>query len=1047
MTNFIIALFVAITVFVLFSALRNKIPRTIGLRNVWRRKSNTILVVIGSMIATCLITSSLVLQDSLDKTFYTMVLENEGEIDARVDFQEKGVTTSPLTYIADRDLTAVEQALHTDDIDGVLPMYQITASPFVLDKEGNPRLQAYNIQVRALDPEAATHFGSSPPKLSLASDSLSDAIVGKGLADELDAQVGDTVAFTFFDHTFTLKIKEIVDPNGIVEDRGLVVQKKFITDSLQLPEHSAQIMLVSKTGGVRPDAYDGQVFQTSIEKALENVTLEKYDIDVYETKSEALDGYGMGNFVSILLAISIFGSLVGTLLIVSLYSMLATERKSEMGILRAIGFTRGDLVKTFVYEGFIYSLLASCVGVLAGIGVGSILVNQFTSMFGSLFETVQEGPTLDFVFSYSSTSLAIGAASGFLFTIITVMLASYVFSKINIVNAIRRLPEIKFYRWSAKTIFSLGLKALMFIAGIGSLIFSYKLPSMFQTMRDQSASLFQKMTDAKFTQTTEVYAGYAQFIGITLIIWFSALIFVQLVKITKQKDWSRYIFRIASVISILFNALIQQFDALQKAIQYDAGMALFFISGGMLVVSAAVLIGYSLTIIVRVIEITLKRFSSLTSVFRMGLRYPDSNVGRTGMTMIMFSLIIFLVVFISSVKTSINNATDEMTVNAMGGYTIDIMFNENANQKEITDARTKIQANSDVESAVTPSYLPVTFPDYADRELPPSVSAYSEEPANEGEVERLSSTVTALPKELVSAVRPVISEKLPAYADDEAVWKALDEDSSKVVLGTWFDQHRDDTLIDGQKFPDFKLGDTIRITDPSKSVTVEKQIIALLPYEGEGFGGINSEFTRNIIGGSQSIVDSFDEAVVSKFAYREMLVREKDGVDRADLVKDIKKELLGANISMVMDINVMLGAAFALINSIFLLLEGFLSLNLLIGSAGLAIIIARAVHERRQQIGMLRSLGFQRVMVLGVFFLESTFIAFLSIVIGISTGLVSVYSFFEIFMRDQGMDLVYPVKEITIIVAGVYVVAILLSLWPAYKASRLEPVEATNYPE
>jgi ABC-type antimicrobial peptide transport system permease subunit len=86
-------------------------------------------------------------------------------------------------------------------------------------------------------------------------------------------------------------------------------------------------------------------------------------------------------------------------------------------------------------------------------------------------------------------------------------------------------------------------------------------------------------------------------------------------------------------------------------------------------------------------------------------------------------------------------------------------------------------------------------------------------------------------------------------------------------------------------------------------------------------------------------------------------------------------------------------------------------------------------------------------MVLGVFFLESTFIAFLSIVIGVATGLLSVYSFFEIFMREQGMDLVYPVKEITIIVAGVYIVAILLSLWPAYKASRLEPVEATNYPE
>ena len=40
------------------------------------------------------------------------------------------------------------------------------------------------------------------------------------------------------------------------------------------------------------------------------------------------------------------------------------------------------------------------------------------------------------------------------------------------------------------------------------------------------------------------------------------------------------------------------------------------------------------------------------------------------------------------------------------------------------------------------------------------------------------------------------------------------------------------------------------------------------------------------------------------------------------------------------------------------LLEGFLSLGLLIGIAGLGVVMVRAVRERRREIGMLRAMGF-----------------------------------------------------------------------------------------
>jgi ABC-type antimicrobial peptide transport system permease subunit len=47
------------------------------------------------------------------------------------------------------------------------------------------------------------------------------------------------------------------------------------------------------------------------------------------------------------------------------------------------------------------------------------------------------------------------------------------------------------------------------------------------------------------------------------------------------------------------------------------------------------------------------------------------------------------------------------------------------------------------------------------------------------------------------------------------------------------------------------------------------------------------------------------------------------------------------------------------------LIQGFMGLGLIVGVAALGVISARAVVERRQQIGVLRAIGFRRGMVQG----------------------------------------------------------------------------------
>ena len=55
-----------------------------------------------------------------------------------------------------------------------------------------------------------------------------------------------------------------------------------------------------------------------------------------------------------------------------------------------------------------------------------------------------------------------------------------------------------------------------------------------------------------------------------------------------------------------------------------------------------------------------------------------------------------------------------------------------------------------------------------------------------------------------------------------------------------------------------------------------------------------------------------------------------------------------------------------------------MGLGLIVGVAALGVITARSVVERRQQIGVLRAIGFRRRMVQVSFLLESSFIALTS---------------------------------------------------------------------
>ncbi|MGZ3637169.1 MAG: ABC transporter permease, partial [Ktedonobacterales bacterium] len=130
------------------------------------------------------------------------------------------------------------------------------------------------------------------------------------------------------------------------------------------------------------------------------------------------------------------------------------------------------------------------------------------------------------------------------------------------------------------------------------------------------------------------------------------------------------------------------------------------------------------------------------------------------------------------------------------------------------------------------------------------------------------------------------------------------------------------------------------------------------------------------------------------------------------------------------------------------ILVGLVGLALLVGMAALAVTGSRAVVERRQQIGMLRALGFHRLHVQALFLLESLLVGAAGTSIGLLLGLLLCRNIFAVdfFAPVQsGLILVVPWGELGVICGCALVASAIAAILPAWQAGHVAPADALRY--
>jgi putative ABC transport system permease protein len=236
------------------------------------------------------------------------------------------------------------------------------------------------------------------------------------------------------------------------------------------------------------------------------------------------------------------------------------------------------------------------------------------------------------------------------------------------------------------------------------------------------------------------------------------------------------------------------------------------------------------------------------------------------------------------------------------------------------------------------------------------------------------------------------------------------------------------------------------VIDPlGRQITIfgrKVEIIGTFKEEGDNaFGGSNDRwvvlpvnFARNFIDLNSHNIESSILVKGKKNISNEALTDELTGIMRS--VRKLKpgvKDNFAINETSI--ITQGFDQIFGVVAIVGWIIGGF---SLLVGGFGIANIMFVSVKERTAQIGIQKSLGAKNSFILQQFLFEAIFLSML----GGLFGLLLIYTGTVLVTEFGGMEVVLSMKNIVLGLSVSAVIGLISGLFPAWSASRLNPVDA-----
>ena len=1193
----VLAIFLAAMSVVAVLAGQNRIMLKMGLRPIPRRLGQTVLIIIGVMLSTVIISAAFGTGDTLSFSIRSEVLEGLKTIDelvipARAKADDSFGSAPYVPYRRFEELQA--ELADFGEIDGLMP--QIGESVPAVNLRTSQSEGA--MRVAGVAPELLEGFETF--KLTSGEDvRLDDLLDGEAYindeaAEELDAVAGDELRLFIDGQTPTFKVKGVLENGGlagrdstlilplarvqrvfgrageinsiVVSNRGGIREgtelskqvtrrlRVFYTDSgvasqlkgllnqeevlnaleereESLPEHMQKDVsqLRNELRGAElsddlislladEDIVD-VVFDVLEENELREVDREArtlfddlVEFRVIEFKRRGLefaDDLGSG-VTTFFMVFSLFSISVGILLIFLIFVMLASARRSEMGMARAVGAKRRHLVQMFTFEGTAYSVVSAAVGVALGLAISAgmmVIINRLIASF--------EDDPFRLSIHFEPRTVIVAYCVGMIITFATVAVSSYRVSRLNIVTAVRGLPEAIvlsgqaslsqrlllvgravvrpfIFLWRAiryllrlsvgRSLRNLGLAALsaippVWVFGIAVALVRFSWPYVLRGWLLLLLGALVTYWGFSVLERLSVFTGGVSLMilglglmmrvlavrrrmplgafGVLILLGGAALLAIGFVETsvltiiiavvsiligasmaapfvvggvaTRPDVIDRLAYTFLGAVMLVFWALPSDaFLNVTEDLQGDFDM--MFVSGIFMVSAAVWTVMYNADLLLRALTFATARFGQLRPVLVTAVAYPMSNKFRTGLTLAMFSLVIFALMVMSILSEIFGSQfADAETVT--GGWDIEAQVNP---KTPIEDIRRNIEDEPGLHVVDFEAIGGYTWMGLQARQI-------------EGESQKWEGqAVRAASDEFLRASDYKFKLIAEGYGTTgEQVWQALISDPSLAVVGgnmvsssEGSDPEDFDPWLEEPFYKDEKMSAVdVEVRERRTGAVVQLKVIGVLD---------------RILENSQTMIVSksiLDDAIPFPVPITHYRFRVAEGVDAKGVARSMEASFLEHG----MDTDVLeekLEKEAAAAKTFFRLFIGFMALGLLVGVAALGVVSTRAVVERRQQIGVLRAIGYRRRMIQLSFLLESSFIALLGILIGTTLGIVLGWQAYSDIKEDEGLETLrfsIPWIQIGVILAVTYAASLLATYLPARHASRIYPAEALRY--
>jgi putative ABC transport system permease protein len=823
------------------------------------------------------------------------------------------------------------------------------------------------------DPNRSAALGSFTEDSGtlLAGPAPGEVLLDDQAASELNASAGDRLV-VYGSQPVTVRVQAVVrdDARGGFEGGGSV-----FTDlpTAQLAENrtgEVNYLAVTNVGSLS----GGVALSASVAATL-NATLARLGLlgplSVHQVlKDDLARAASSGqNLVSLFLVLGLFSIVAGAMLIVGIFVMLAEERKGEMGMLRAIGLKRRHLVLAYYFEGLVYSAGSALAGTALGVVVALGLLDALVQIEGGGVSS----QAIVASFTIAPASLAEAYVTGFVLTLVTVVVASYRASRLNIVRAIRSVPEPP-PSLSAYT----GLAYLgVAMAVVGSLLY---------------ASSYRGTGDISIP----IAAGGVLAVGAGLI----ASRFVR----------NRLVFSITGAILGVWGGY-EPFHRALLGSAHSGTISAFFVDGLLMILGAVLLYAFNGRTVVAGITRLLGSRGRRVAIARIGLSYPTRRPFRTAITLTIFALVLFTIVGVATIGSSIGADLSGAIRSESGGYTFFAY-----SQRPIADLPADIANNSTLSRMFT-DVVPMTAGAISERfsglSVPFADSVFAPNASAPGS------------SNFFTTNQFNFSATLDGRSTGQ-VWRALETNASVAIVDHSYAAGGFNVGVSSH--PTLPVGTTLTLTNPDNGHRARVTVIGIMSEDLIGGVWVNPAAT--------SALGFFN---ASTYFLTAAPTVSPDAAANAAKVAFLPYGLTLLNFAQILRSSVQATEA------IVQLLEVFVALGLAVGVAAIGIVALRAVVERRSEIGMLRATGFTRRMVLSSFLIEYSFVGLLGIGIGAALGIALDWNASLAYPGLLAFSVPWP--NVLTAVGAAYALTIAAIAGPSIRAAGLPPAEAIRYSE